>query len=151
MHVYMSPGEPVSAAGFPALAQRVEAYLARELTARSLYGRLAGEVQNEVIRTWLEQAAGDEQKHYRLLCPVYRRLAGRPPRVEPREVTYSGVRDGLLMAIEDALKALEEYKDEFQRFQDQDPTLRHIFFELLSDEMRHAVRLSTALHLLSGP
>jgi len=147
--MYTSTEEPASTAGFPALAQRLETYLADELTAGSLYRLLAEMVGNEAVRGHLDRAARDEEKHYRLLCPLYRRLTGRHPRAQPREVTFASPQEGLLTAIESELKAYEAYKDEYQRLQDR--TLRQIFFELFSDSLGHAVRWNAALHILSGP
>lgn len=140
---------PFGGADLTSLARRIENYLQDEVTANRFYQELAAQSQNETVKRYLLEAARDEQKHFQLLSQLYQRITGRPaPRPQPQEQSFPTLRDALLKAIDNEFEAYEEYKTEYQRFAD--PQIRWIFFELFSDEIEHAVRFNTALHIMAG-
>ncbi|MBP2017246.1 ferritin-like protein [Symbiobacterium terraclitae] len=142
------PALPLPSGDLAALARRIPKYLQDEVTSAAFYRHLAGEARDEKVRGYLEQAAADEDKHFRLLSDLYFRLTGRRLHPTAQRVPHSSHRDGLLIAANDGIKAYGEYEDEYQRATD--PYLRWLFFELLSDEIGHAVRLNTILHMAGG-
>jgi len=141
-------GLPLPSGDLSGLASRIPAYLQDEVSANAFYRGLAQEAGDETTRRYLEEAAADEQKHFRLLSDLYTRLTGRQAHPAPGPVQYGSLREGLLIAADGEVEAYEEYKDEYQRATD--PYLRWLFFQLFSDEIEHAVRFNIALHRLTG-
>lgn len=131
----------------PGLVSRVETYLQDEASAAVFYRELANKVENPTVRAYLIEAMEDEQKHFRLLSRLYQHLTGCTYQVRPEPTPFTTVREGLLKAAGDEIDAYEAYKDEYQRYDD--PEIRRLFFELFSDEIEHAVRFNTALHILA--
>jgi|GEM_PF-4854018 len=140
-------GLPLPTGDLTGLVGRIPKYLQDEVNASTLYRQLARETTDEVVRSYLEGAAGDEEKHFQLLSDLYLRLTGRRARPVAQRVQNGSLWEGLLIATDGELEAYEEYKDDYQR--STDPYLRWLFFELLSDEVEHAVRFNAALHRLS--
>lgn len=130
-----------------ALVRHIRQYMQDQASAVQFYRELGAMAPVPKIREYLRHAADDEQRHYELLGQLYRALTGQTYTATPEKVSFASFRDGLLMAIDDELEAYEEYRDEYLRYPT--PQIRQVFFELLSDEIEHAVRFNTALHLMN--
>ncbi|MFZ5815399.1 MAG: ferritin family protein [Bacillota bacterium] len=147
----MLPGSgamPAPAEELQGLAGRIEGYLKDQATAAAFYRELRELTEHPTIRRCLTEAMEDEAKHYKLLQGLYRQLTGRSLEAAPGKESYASLREGLIKAADGEIQAYEAYKDEYQRFTD--PAIRTLFFELFSDEIEHATRFNTALHILSG-
>jgi rubrerythrin len=129
------------------LVQRVERYIQDQVTAAAFYRELAGQIENEKVKSYLLEAMRDEQKHEQLLRQLYQRITGQSINAQPTRVTFASPREGLLKAIDGEIDAYEAYKTEYQRFEDRE--IRRLFFDLFSDEIEHATRFNTALHILA--
>lgn len=140
------PEPGATGVGREGLVQRLEAYMKDQVTAAAFYRELEEAADDARVKEYLRHAREDEQKHYRLLRRRYQALTGRPYEAAPTQVTYASLTDGLFKAIDGEIEAFEEYRDEYLRQTEQQD--RQLFFELMTDEIEHATRFNTALHIL---
>lgn len=91
-------------------------------------------------RKYIEQIGGDERnEHIKNFSNLYRHLTGKEPVVKPAELPTAYV-PGLKKALDDEQEAAEFYQQVY--LGSNDPYVRKIFFEAMTDEMRHATRLT---------
>lgn len=130
------------------LASALEGFLRDQAAAQRFYRSLEESTELPFAKEALRHAREDEVKHYRMLSGLYREVTGRPYQAPPPTppATYASLREGLVAAIRDELGAYEAYRDQYLKASD--PNIRDLFFELMTDEIEHAVRFSTALQLL---
>ncbi len=105
------------------------------------YGKLMNMARSQEDKDIIRDIQMDEQKHFMLLSDIYYKLTGRKPKIEA-EVKPIG-RD-LLAEYEKSIFG-ELGGNEFYRklyFAFMNVQFRDIIFELMSDEMAHAVKFN---------
>lgn len=91
-------------------------------------------------RKYIGQIESDERtEHIVNFSNLYRHLTGKEPSVHPGKLPTDYV-SGLKKAIDDEQEAAEFYQKVY--LGSNDPFVRKIFFEAMTDEMRHATRIS---------
>ena len=111
-----------------------------EATDMRYYEKLSLMVQNAEDQEIVRHVQADEKKHLKALTDVYQTLTGEVP-----DVTADEPDTGLDLAAEYEKRVLEELDGmEFYRnlyLSHKSTDLRDTFFELLTDELEHAVKM----------
>lgn len=123
------------------LPQRLLKALKGEQDARAFYGSLAAMAQDEMDKRVISQIANDEKKHFNNFARLYMDLTGRRPNLPPPEKpNIPNYLAGIEKAIFDETDAYEFYRDTI--LCTNNPIAKQIFFEAMTDENEHAVRLN---------
>ncbi len=144
---------PVPPGGRPGLPRAqlirdIQHFMLDQITAATFYRQLADRAADPMVRKYIQHAMEDEEKHYRMLGALYRELTGRTYEVQPEQVTFRNLADGLRQAMDDEYKAMEEYRAVYLRVTE--PRIRDLFFELMTDELEHATRFNYALQVVTA-
>jgi rubrerythrin len=127
--------------------QLIEKFMQDEANAAVFYQALADAIADPAIKDYIRHAMEDEQKHYRMLGDLYRRLTGRTYEARPEPPAFTDVAAGLKQAMDNEYEAMEEYRNEYLRATDR--AARNLWFELMTDELEHATRFNYALQVLA--
>ncbi|MCF6465509.1 ferritin-like domain-containing protein [Clostridium sp. Cult2] len=112
-----------------------------EATAAEFYSRLLQEAPDDLHREFIEHARDDELEHLHAFIRLYCYLTGQMPQYNITPVVYSSYKEGILMALEDELKAGEFYRN--IQLSTTDKLIRDTFYYAMVDELQHATMFST--------
>ncbi len=133
------------------LTRELERFMKDETTAARFYAELARRAQAEgagpVVVDYIQQAMKDEQKHFAMVQGLYQELTGRPFEVQPDQIPFGTLEEGLLRAMHDEYEAMEGYRHVYLTYKND--RIRDLFFELLTDELEHATRFNYALQVVA--
>ncbi len=129
----------------PDLVRRIREYLNDQISAARFYRELSEQATEPRIKESILHAMEDEQKHFRMLQDLHRNLTGQEYAATPTQTSFASLIDGLVQAARDEIEAFEGYRDEYLRTRD--PRIQAIWFELMTDEIEHATKFNTALHI----
>jgi rubrerythrin len=127
--------------------QLIEKFMQDEANAAAFYQALVDAIADPAVKDYVRHAMEDEQKHYRMLGDLYRRLTGRTYEARPEPPALTDVLAGLKQAMDNEYEAMEEYRNEYLRATDR--AARNLWFELMTDELEHATRFNYALQVLT--
>ncbi|NPV71743.1 MAG: ferritin-like domain-containing protein [Firmicutes bacterium] len=117
-----------------------------ELKAAQVYRRLLQMATTQEDRENLQQILDDELKHLRMFTDLYARLTCMsPPPAQVTPPTFTTYMEGLKGAYYDELEAAEFYRSIL--LSTCDGQVQRVFFEAMTDEMEHAIRLNRLLYL----
>lgn len=129
---------------FPAcsdLPERLIKAMTGEQDARLYYQKLMTMAPTTDEKNVINKIYEDEKKHYNNFSRLYTELTGRQPSLpSPQSPNIPSYVEGLKKAIFDETDAYEFYRDTFMCTTN--PTAKEIFFEALTDENEHAMRLN---------
>jgi rubrerythrin len=120
-----------------------------EATAAAFYANLSNalaEAGLEQAAVWVREASRDEQRHLSLLQGRYRELYGATHKAVLGKTGVEDLRSALLIALADEFTDARKYRDAYLAYTD--AADQRIFFELMTDEMRHATVFTYALQAL---
>ncbi|WP_161605098.1 ferritin family protein [Brevibacillus massiliensis] len=121
------------------LLQQLQKAIQGEYEAIRYYEQLA-KLAPPDHRRYIEQIGGDERlEHIVSFSNLYRRLTGQEPQVVPGALPTEYV-SGLKKAFDDEQEAADFYQKVY--LGTNDPHVRNIFFEAMTDEMRHATTIA---------
>jgi rubrerythrin len=131
------------------LRHLIETSINDEATAARLYANIADALQETGLTQaaeWVRGASRDEEKHLTLLQQRYRQLyhTTRQPHVGNTEVR--DLRAALTEALGDEFTDAVKYRDAYLRYTNRRD--QRIFFELMTDELRHATLFTYVIDLL---
>ena len=104
------------------------------------YERLAMLAPTNCSREAVLQAWQDEQRHNNVLSTLYLQLTGTKPQVYSQMDVPASFLQGLKKAVKDELDRADTYKQMYLNAQKR--LVRDIFFDIMNDEHKHAIRFS---------
>jgi rubrerythrin len=111
-------------------------YMKDEAQASEFYSRLVNNAPNELHREFILDARDDELQHLQKFENLYVQYFGEKPQYTFTYIEFPTYKEGLLMALQDELKAAAAYRD--VQLSTKDPLVRDTFFYAMVDEMEHA-------------
>jgi rubrerythrin len=117
-----------------------------EATAIDFYTRLLNEAPNRLQFEFIQDAHDDEVSHKNHFEWLYNQYYGMLPQYQIQPVQYPSYKEGILMALEDELRAAAFYRD--VQLSVNDPIVRDYFYLPMVDEMEHATQFSTLFNQL---
>lgn len=124
----------------------IQEAMSGELAAIGLYTRLLGMAPTEEDRMNLQHILDDEKKHYAQFSRVCMRLTGvQPMPGQPTPPSFGTYSEGLKDAYYDELRAAQFYRSIL--LATWNPHVYRVFFEAMTDEIEHAIRLNRLLCL----
>lgn len=112
-----------------------------ETEAGKYYKRLMDMVPNEKETDIIEHFCEDETKHFSKFRMLFKMITGKEPEIsDVKSPDFSNYIEGLEQAILDELEAYEFYRDIY--LANNNPIVRDVFFEALTDESEHAAHLN---------
>lgn len=112
-----------------------------EAEARKYYKRLLGMAPNEKEEDIIEHFYEDETKHFSKFRMLFEMITGKEPELgSVKAPDFDSYLDGVEQAILDELEAYEFYRDIY--LSSNNPIVRDVFFEALTDENEHAAHLN---------
>jgi rubrerythrin len=112
-----------------------------EAEARKYYKRLMGMAPNERDEDIIEHFFEDETKHLSKFRMLFEMITGKEPEIaNVKQPDFDNYLEGIEQAILDELEAYEFYRDIY--LSNNNPIVRDIFFEALTDENEHAAHLN---------
>ncbi len=121
-----------------------------EQDAIDYYEKLAQMAPNENFARVIMGFREDEMKHLGNSKALFKRLSGQSPELPPvKQPRIRSFQEGLEQAIFDELGAYEAYRNIY--LDNDQPIIRNIFFENLTDEMEHAAKINFMLTALKAP
>ncbi|WP_185973916.1 ferritin-like domain-containing protein [Brevibacillus sp. LEMMJ03] len=122
------------------LVQDLQKATQGEYEAIEFYKALSRLAPPDHIR-YIEQIGRDERsEHIVNFTKYYRQLTHREPVLRPVTTLPTDYVAGVKKAIDDEQEAADFYQKVYLR--SRDPYVRGLFFEAMTDEMRHATRLA---------
>ena len=117
-----------------------------EATAIDFYTRLLKEAPNRLHSQFIQDALDDETSHLNNFECLYYQYFGMKPQYQIEPIQYPSYKDGILMALQDELRAAGFYRD--IQLSVKDPLVRDIFYLPMVDELEHATQYSTLYNQL---
>lgn len=112
-----------------------------EAEARKYYKKLMGMATDEKEADIIEHLYEEETKHLSKFRMLFEMITGKEPEVSSvKSPDFDSYQDGVEQAILDELDAYEFYRDIY--LAGNNPIVRDIFFEALTDENEHAAHLN---------
>jgi len=112
-----------------------------EATAAEFYSRLLQEAPNQLHYAFIEHARQDELEHLSFFEKLYYQYFRTQPQYQIEPVQYPGYKDGLLMALQSELEAVEFYRN--MQLSVKDQIARDTYYLAMVDELEHATQFST--------
>lgn len=113
--------------------------LQAEHTAAQFYQGLISTLDDTELCEAIGKMRDEEIMHAIMLANLYKYLYRcEPSACRSAEVIPVKAAEGLSLSINDELNAYEEYRNIY--LMNCDPKIRAVFFELMSDEIKHSVR-----------
>ena len=133
--------------GLSFMEDMIKLALEDEKKAIAFYKTMASRFEDEDDAKFVEDIYLDEVRHYRVLENIYSTLFNK--NVEPMD--FSQIQSKLpnnnfqnfQNTFNDEISAFEFYRDLYFNVNDQN--LKKLFFELMSDEQKHAVKINYLL------
>lgn len=104
------------------------------------YEHLAMLAPTNFSREAVLQAWQDEQRHNNVLSTLYLQLTGTKPQIFSQMVVPVSFLQGLKKAVKDELDRADTYKQMYLNAQKR--LVRDIFFDIMNDEHKNAIRFS---------
>ncbi|MHB1391679.1 MAG: ferritin family protein [Clostridia bacterium] len=112
-----------------------------EAEARKYYKKLMSMAPNEKEADMIERFYEDETKHLSKFRMLFEMITGKEPEITSvKSPDFDTYLEGIEQAILDELEAYEFYRDIY--LASNNPIIRDIFFEALTDENEHAAHLN---------
>lgn len=112
-----------------------------EAEARKYYKKLMGMAPNEKEENIIDHFFEDETKHFSKFRMLFEMITGKEPEIgNAKTPDFDNYLEGVEQAILDELEAYEFYRDIY--LSGNNPIVRDIFFEALTDESEHAAHLN---------
>ncbi len=133
-------------AGPAGLIPGIQRAIEGETAARQAYVALIDVAPTDEARSNLQVILHDELKHLSMFHGLLARFAriAQPP-VGWSRSPLDDYREGIRKAYYDELEAAEFYRSIV--LSTRDPQVRDVFFEAMTDEVEHAIRLNRLLYL----
>jgi rubrerythrin len=112
-----------------------------EATAADFYCRLLKEAPNKLHREFIEHAYRDELEHLQIFSKLYCYYTDHEPEYRIEPIHCPCYKDGLLIALEGELEAVEFYRN--VQLYTMDQVIIDTFFLAMVDEQTHATMFST--------
>lgn len=123
------------------LPQKLLKAMQGERDARLYYQQLLNMTPSDEDREIISHFFEDEGKHYANFSRLYMQLTGRQPVLPPPQAPHiPSYIEGVKQSIFDETDAYEFYRDTY--LCTNNPIAKEIFFEAMTDENEHAIRLN---------
>lgn len=108
---------------------------------KNYYEQLSKKIRDREDSNIVYQIALDEQKHYKYLAQIYKRLTKQTPSVQFEQAKLGdNLADEFAISIFDELGAVEFYRRLMFLFLDLQ--IRDMFYEIITDEQAHATKFN---------
>jgi rubrerythrin len=116
-----------------------------EAVAIQLYTWMLQEARDPLAKDFIEHALNDEKEHLEDFTKLYVHFTGHRPHIQLQPLPTQTYKQALVSALKAELGAQEFYRKIFMGCTDQ--MVKDVFFNAMMDEVEHAIRFSTLIHL----
>lgn len=126
---------------FEAIIHDICRAIESEAITADFYCHLLKEAPNKLHQEFIERAYRDELEHFQIFSKLFCYYTDSEPKYELRPIHHPCYKEGLLIALNGELEAIEFYRD--VQLSTMDQVIIDTFYMVMVDELTHATMFST--------